>query len=389
MLTKPADIHYCGVDIDKIRSANPVLNEEVMKYHHLYLTERHEIYKRKEIEKLPQKDWTKDEVFRDYRFTNIRRELDRESKWLIEKISTNNSLTLEQKILNTILFRTYNKSSTLSIIDYPITDFANLDIDAYRKVFEIYAHEHPKYVFFTPAFNTGGLKFANAFPKRIKDKAYLNQPGLQVTVICKENGERQEGMVYKDARDMVANEPDLYEIEGWEGNIPTRMIHMIKHLYEIDLQGKILEAETQQEAYEALLTVHGFSGFLAYQVFVDLTYIPEYKFSENEFTISGPGCNRGLNDLFEDRDGLSDEELLFWVRDNIQKKWKEAGWSADYSQIFDHLPDCDQGLNVMMLENSFCELSKLTKAKRGTGRPRNRYNPTEVIPEVNSLLEDW
>jgi hypothetical protein len=83
--TKKDDLKFCGVDSEKIKSAKPTLNEEVLKYHHLYITERTEIYKKKEILKLPQ-PWTEDEVFLKYRFTNVRRELDRESKWLIQNV---------------------------------------------------------------------------------------------------------------------------------------------------------------------------------------------------------------------------------------------------------------------------------------------------------------
>lgn len=167
MRTKLADIMYCGVDEEKIKNAKPILNEEVLRYHHLYLTERHEIYKKKEIEKLPQDEWTEDEVFKNYRFTNTKRELDRESKWLIKNISTNSELTLEEKVLNSILFRTYNKSSTSKLFGNYIKDFDKLDIDAMREIFKAYAEENPKYVFFTPAFNTGGIKAIWAFPEKL------------------------------------------------------------------------------------------------------------------------------------------------------------------------------------------------------------------------------
>jgi len=388
MKTKEADVLYCGVNEEKVKSAKPVLCEEVLEYHHAYITERHRIYKRKEIEKLPQDQWTEDEVFKNYRFTNVRRELDRESKWLIKHVSENPDLTLEQKVLNSILFRTYNKSSTLQLIDFPLTDFEGIDPAKYRAIFEEYAKENPKYVFFTPAFNTGGLKFANAFPERIKDKAYLNQPSLGAVVIYPDG--KEVDMVYKEARDLVAEDPTL-TIKGWEGNIPTRMIHMIKYIYDTGLHHEILEAETQEDAFNSLLKIHGFSGFLAYQVFVDLTYIPEYKFSENEFTISGPGCDRGIDLMFDDKDGMTSEEALFWIRDNIEKEWDKRDMHVDFDELFDHLPEYDRCLNVMMLENSYCELSKYTKARRGTGRPRNRYVPTEE-PETcdnECSIEEW
>jgi len=384
MITKEADTLYCGVNEKKIKSANPVLNEEVLRYHHLFLTERHEIYKRKEILKLPQEEWTNDEVLKNYRFTNIRRELDRESKWLIERVSTNDELTLENKILNTILFRTYNKSTTLDLFDYPIKDFENIDIDRYRNIFLEYGKQNPKYVFFTPAFNTGGLKSANAFPSKLASGGR----GSLVDVIT--DGVVQK-MGYSDAREYVSNNKGSI-IDGWEPNMPTRMIYLVKYLHEIGLHKELIEQPTQEHAYQKLLEVPGFSGFLAYQVFVDLTYIPEYKFSENEFTISGPGCNRGLDLLFDDRDGMNYEEALFWVRDNIANEWEKRGLEFDFDKLLDHLEPFDRCLNVMMCENSFCELQKIVSAKRGTGRPRNKYNPTEpsnVVEKNGCSVDEW
>ena len=40
----------------------------------------------------------------------------------------------------------------------------------------------------------------------------------------------------------------------------------------------------------------------------------------------------------------------------------------------------------MMIENSFCEHSKNSKARHGTGRPRNGYKPTEP-QEIK--IEEW
>ena len=64
--------------------------------------------------------------------------------------------------------------------------------------------------------------------------------------------------------------------------------------------------------------------FLVYQVFVDMTYIPYYKFSENEFVLSGPGCDRGIHALCKDLDGLTEEEFMFWLRDNIERILKKC-----------------------------------------------------------------
>lgn len=364
MKNKPADIPYCGVDKEKIDNASPVLNEEVLRYHHLYLTERHKIYKKKEIEKSP-KPWTEDKVLRDYRFTNVRRELDKESRWLIENISENDKLTLEEKILNSILFRSYNKSTTSELINQPIKNLDNLDdetISLYRNIFNQKAKTDPNYVFFTGAFMTGGLKKGNAFidPPYVRSVATLITP----------KGNKE--LPYIEARD-ICNEHEDYDIMGWEKNIPTRMFRLIQKFVRCGGLDMIMNSDTQDDVYNALLTINGFSKFLGYQVFVDLTYIPEFKFSENEFSVSGPGCSAGLDMLFEDKDGMSYEECLFWVRNNIEFVWDSYGLEYDPKDLFDHLPEYDRCLNIMMIENSFCETQKIVKSKRDTGRPRKKY----------------
>jgi len=403
MLTKPADKLYCGVDEEKIKNANPVLNDEVCKFHNLYIFERHNIYKKKEILKLPQ-PWTDDEVLQRFRFTNVRRELDRESVWLIENISKNECLTTEEKVLWSILFRVWNKSSTLEILQLPqalsILDFGEDEIDEMRKFVNEYSKENPKYVWFTSAFIMGGTKQAWGFPKNLdmgSDRYDIPATKEEKYEVIDADGKLIKKTSLKEAREMTKDSDTLF-IKGRENCMPVRMMWLVKYARDKKIHERALTAETQEDVFNMLLEVPGLSAFLAYQIFVDLTYIPEYKFSENEFTISGPGCNRGLNLLFDDRDGLTDEELLFWVRNNIIEEWEKRGLETDLESLFDHLPEYDRGLNVMMLENSFCECQKLVKAKTGSGRPRNTYKPTnkpmageeaQPVATCNPNLEDW
>jgi len=390
MITKEADILYCGVDEEKIKNANPVLNEEVLGYHHSYMVERHKIYKRKEIEKLPQDEWTEDEVFKNYRFTNVRRELDRESVWMIKNISHNDQFTLEEKVLWSMLFRTYNKSSTFIKLGFPYSiDILNFDDkvkETIRTVIEHETEQDPKYVWFTPAFNTGGLKATWAMPET-KGMYECTSSNIEVEV---ETDNGIEKMTWREAKDLQKQFPD-YNIKGVEKSMPMRMIHLIDYVRKTDIVERIITAETQEKCYDIIREVDGFSNFLGYQIFVDFTYIPEYKFSENEFTISGPGCDRGLDLIFEDADGMTSAEQLFWIRDNIEAEWKKRNLEANYNELFDHLPEEDRKINVMMCENSFCELSKITSAKRKTGRPRNRYkrHPEDIITPNECSIDEW
>jgi len=337
MKTKPRDVPYCGVRKEVIEKAKPVFDEEILKYHHHYIFERHRIYKKKEIEKLPP-PWTEDEIFQKYRFTNVRRELDRETKWVINNIVNNDNFSLIDKLYYIILFRVINKSESiekLEFLKYPIEKL--IDVDFIRPIIEEKMKSVPKdYAWFSNAFYTSGFKSTWRYPSK-----YL---------------------------------PEL-NIKGIEENVIMRMIYILKYAYNKKIPEKSVEAENQCKCFELLNSVPGLGQFIAYQIFVDYTYIPDFPFSENEFTIAGPGCQRGIDFMFKDKDGMTYEECIFWCRDNLVEEWKKRGWEYDLNELFDHLPEYDRCLNVMMLENSFCELSKYTKAKKGLGRPKNNYKP--------------
>lgn len=326
MKNKPADTLYCGVNKKRIKTAQPVLNERNLLYLYNFIKRRYIIHLRKDVLK---KDppWTTDQVLRDFRFTNIRREHDKESKWVIEHITSNPELSYEDKLLNVILFRLYNKHETAELISMPFkfSETPDWNPEWYRSLFEAALVEDPKRVFFTAAFHTVGMK--NTL-KKVTGESYA----------------------------------------------PMRILKFIKILINEGLVDDIKACTNQQEVYQTLTDYNGIGRFLAYQFYVDMTYIAEFPFSENEFTVAGPGCVMGLNYLFEDRDGMSYEECLFWLRDNLDRLFvEELGKDWDAKRVFWDLPEEDRCFNVMSLENCFCELSKYIRAKDGTGRPRKRY----------------
>lgn len=326
MKNKPADTLYCGVNKKRIKKAQPVLNERNLLYLYNFIKRRYVIHLRKDVLK---KDppWTTDQVLRDFRFTNIRREHDKESKWVIEHITSNPELSYEDKLLNVILFRLYNKHETAELISMPFkfSETPDWNPEWYRSLFEAALVEDPKRVFFTAAFHTVGMK--NTL-KKVTGESYA----------------------------------------------PMRILKFIKILINEGLVDDIKACTNQQEVYQTLTDYNGIGRFLAYQFYVDMTYIAEFPFSENEFTVAGPGCVMGLNYLFEDRDGMSYEECLFWLRDNLDRLFvEELGKDWDAKRVFWDLPEEDRCFNVMSLENCFCELSKYIRAKYGTGRPRKRY----------------
>ena len=330
MRNKPADVPFCGVRQEIIISANPVLDTQNLRHLYNFIRRRYVIHLRKDVMK---KDppWIKDRVLQEFRFTNVRREHDRETKWVIQHITSNPGLSYEDKIMNVILFRLFNKHETSELIGMPIHFTQSWDPKKYQPLFEEALKIDKHRVFFTGAFITGGLKRAL--------KWYL-----------------------------PVGTPDA--------SCEMRMMYFMRYLLDSSLITDIKKSKDQQEVFKHLSSMMGIGDFLGYQMFVDLTYIEEFPFSENEFTVAGPGCRNGLDKLFKDRDGMTYEECLFWVRDNIEEEFKKhLGVPLCPSKLFSDLPEYDRCLNVMSLENCFCELSKYIRAKTGTGRPRKKYRP--------------
>lgn len=330
MNNKPSDVLFCGVNQLKIDAAEPTLDQQALKFLYDFITQRYSIHIKKDVLK-EAKPWTDDEVLQNFRFTNVRREHDRETRWLIEHITSNSKLSYDNKLLNCVLFRLFNKHETSEIIKQPILftgKKASYDPEDYRIKFDAVSKRDPSYVFFTGAFITGGMKRAL--------KWYLPKGTT-------------------------------------EDNMPMRVMKFMGYLIEDGLVSKVKSCKDQKAVYDLLRSYLGIGNFLAYQIFVDMTYIAEFPFSENEFTAAGPGCKNGLNDLFLNRSGMSYEECLFWLREHLDNLFESIGpWNPE--EVFWDLPEEDRHFNVMSLENCFCELSKYIRAKTGTGRPRKKFN---------------
>lgn len=318
MLNKKNDVLYCGVSKDKISRARPILSKENVEHLYNWISERYKIHLKKDILE-EARPWTKNYVLLKYRFCNVRREHDKESRWLIKNIA-NSDLSYENKLLNCILFRLINKSKTIEI--FGSIDFFNLDIDDIRKKLLEFEIKNPDYVYFSGAFFMSGPKVA-------------------------------------------ANK--LFD----ESNMVVKIILLVKRFFDDGIIDKIKNSKNQKEVYLALRSFNGLGEFLSYQILVDFSYILEFPFSENEFTIAGPGCKKGLDLVFKNRDGLTYEELLFWLRDNQEEVFSKFGYNPE--ELFSDLDPHDRTLNIMSLENCMCEISKYIRAIGGNGRPRVRY----------------
>lgn len=332
MKNKRADVKYCGVSQQKIREAKPNLNHKNIRYFYDFVTERYKIHLRKDIlyQKAP---WTDDKILQCYKFCNVRREHDRQSQYLIKNISTNPCLSIEDKIVNSFYFRAWNNWDTMKDLGGPWPAkslYSSQMKEQVRPIYQKLATEDPDRKWWSSAYNQGGTKQAWRYPN----------PNRKVDK---------------------------------EDYIPLRVFHIGPWLKEHNTIEKLLNASDQKVAFEAIREIQGFADFLAYQIFVDLTYIEDFPFSENEFVVAGPGCRNGLNKLFDDYDGLTLEEALFWLADNIDEIFNKIHPPFWAGRLFVDLPQEDRFFSVMCLENCMCEFCKYIRTVEGNGRPRVKY----------------
>ena len=313
MRNKPADILYGGLRADKIQSAHPTFHEEHLKMFRQFVLDRYLVHLNKDYYKQP-KPWTNNPILQNYKFTNVRREHDKTTIRLLDLLRENANASYGNKIMNIVLYRLFNKIETSQLMGW--VDFSHYDDEALRAKL---ANAAPGFVYFTNAFYTTGMRqgFRKCYPE-----------------------------------------------EKFEPIVIARVCNDMKHT----VYQAIRNAKTPMDVIDALQLFNGIGNFLSYQMFVDLTYLPEFPWSENEFVVSGPGCIAGLSELFTDRDGLSYDELLFWLRDNCPITREEC------IKLMVDLPEEDRYMNLMSLENCMCELSKYIRAVEGTGRPKNTYN---------------
>lgn len=317
------------------------IDKDILKIYRNYTYERANIFYKKEILKEPS-PWTEDYYLKTFKYTNIRRELDRESKFLIETVINNSKLCMANKALNCALFRCINHSEgTKYLKEWPV-DFTTYDKNEY-KVYE------------DSADNSNRLQSNAYFLSHVRYAANILTP----------------------------------ELKGYNCNL----VEFINQNREQILLA-FFNRESAESVCDLLSKVKSIGGpFMRYQIFIDWTYIPEYWFNEDEYVISGPGCNNGIdwmlagtnlikysNDktildygyLTNQYKNKTYEDFLYWFRDNLPNIMNTVGLEWNPAKFQHFLPVRQQNWSLMQIENSFCELNKLLKLRNNINM-RVRY----------------
>lgn len=313
---------------------NEEVNEDNLKLFFKTMFERQEIWFKRFILK-QEAPWTEDKIFANNKFTNVYRELDRNSQWLI-----NNVLKIEkdrkQIIWKILLFRIHNCVEFMEWIQEQENSFqGNLpDYDEYIK---------EEWIALIKAFRySGGNPYTNAYlinsmacPGCTRDKCY---------------GDKVVPTLHKE--------------------VPV-------------LNKLFLTAKKPEKIIDYLNTLPAVSNFVSHEFYQDFTYIERYSgkdifpFDQNDFTNVGPGCEIGLRLIFPSlKTNKEKKDALYLLRDiaeeelrkHVDFKYLEYDIKNNKYYVTDKF-----NISCHPIEMWLCEFQKYKKMQWGLGKQRSKF----------------
>ena len=273
-----------------------IKREKIYNLYWYFACERQNIFlKKKNGEPAP---WTNDEILQEFKFCNSYRVNDRVSQYLLKNVIYNGKkYTDADMIFRIILFKLFNKESTWELLENEIGDItlSIFDFNKYSQILE------------------------NAI----------------------NNGQK----IYNDAYISCAN-----KAFGYDRKHENHLALLEKMFLKDHIDTKIINSKNMEEAFNIIKSYPLIGNFMAYQLITDINYSNVVDFSEMEFTVAGPGSERGIKKCFISTGGLSKEEIIKYMCKNQEKEFKRLG--LDFKPIGNRL------LQLIDCQNIFCELDK-------------------------------
>ena len=303
--------------------------------------ERMLIWKRRFIDQKP-RPWTDNKIFRESKFTNVYRELDRNSQWQIRNILLDDSLNIINYIWKLMVFRFFNNPETFEKgkaemgwrngipdwKDYDTDEFADF-IDRIRQ-----SGENP--------YTTAYLINSQATPGKPRDYCYT-----QLVI------------------------PTLH------ANMPI-------------LVSTVRTAKTPVDIITYLKSMPAVADFIAHEFYQDFTYIPRYtdrkfmRFTQNDYTNVGPGASIGIRLIFPSLKTIREQkQAIYWLRDLAEEYLTKIGNEKGEPMVYlewdktkkDYVLSEKCNITLHQIEMWLCEFQKYWKMIIGEGKQRSKFVP--------------
>lgn len=271
---------------------------------------------------------TNDPILLKYKFTNTYRASDRVSQYLIRNVIYERHFDFKNLFFRILLFKFFNKIETWEFLK---NEFGEIILENYN---------YENYNNFLSSLLSSNI--------RIYSAAYIMAPG-----------KLQPGLDRKH----------------------SNHLKLLEMMVNDEVYNKISKVKQFQDVYDLLTKYPMIGPFLGYQFSIDLNYSEIINFSENEFVIPGPGALSGIAKCFEDTAGLSNIEIIRFMKDRQEIEFRRLG--LDFPSLW------GRPLKLIDCQNIFCEVDKYSriaypnvKGKNDRKRIKQIYKPNQQ--KINS-----
>lgn len=275
-----------------------------------FVHERQMIYVRRCIQKRPP-PWTDDPVLRAAFFTNVYREQDKGTQYLMEHVIDHGSEVDE--CFEILVYRLFNNRRTYEAMRLGEREFGTFSRE-WAPFLREYGLEHGVTVF-SEAHMTNSYSARTGMKDKLESICYMLDQHWQ----------------------------NRYEIFDF-----------------------LMSSKSLKDLCKRIAELDGFGDFLAYEVATDHGYSPRLsRWSEDDWVSAGPGCRRGINLLLPRR-----EELKIPYEDVISVL--RYGQREFFDCLRINFQFAGKDLSLRNIEHSLCEYFKYHRAKH-TGVIRRKY----------------
>ena len=345
--------------------------------------ERQLIWKRRFIDKLD-RPWTQNKIFQESKFTNVYRELDRNSQWQIKNILLDDNLSLKNLIWKMMVFRFFNNPETFTF-------------DPQGKSIQ------PS--LFGPETKSG-LKQAQSTTELISAKEWRN--GIPDYDEYDEDEFSRFIAGIRSAGQNPYTTAYLINSQATPG-MPrdycyTRVVVPTLHREMPNLIATVISAKRPEDIISYLKTLPAVADFIAHEFYQDFTYIPRYtdrkfmRFTQNDYTNVGPGASIGIRLIYPSLKTLREQKQAIYELRKMADDWlykignekgepfPYLGWDKEKGEYYTftmeevlsgEMPMYNQydGITLHQIEMWLCEFQKYWKMMIGMGKQRSKFNP--------------
>ena len=332
--------------------------------------ERQMIWKRRFIDKKDRPCWTDNKIFQESKFTNVYRELDRNSQWQIKNILLDERLSLKNLVWKMMVFRFFNNPETF-------------EFEPKGKTLQLSLFGAPVKSGLKQAQSKDELISAKKWRNGIPDYDKYDEDEFSRFIAgVRSSGQNPYTTAYLINSQASPGQPRDY--------CYTRVVVPTLHKNMNNLIATVMLAKKPEDIIEYLKTFPAVADFIAHEFYQDFTYIPRYtdrkfmKFDQNDFTNVGPGASIGIRLIYPNLKTIREQKpAIYWLKDEAEKWFtkiaKEKGEQMPYLNwnkekgCYEIQKECN--ITLHQIEMWLCEFQKYWKMIVGEGKQQSKFQP--------------